>query len=68
MTFERVTHFKFLDVVFKENITWTDHVNKISKEISRYTGQIFSTRSFSNTVKKATTLYMDPLAHPILYS
>ncbi len=32
---DRVTHFNFLGFTINENLTWTDHINKIANKISQ---------------------------------
>lgn len=66
---EGVTHFKFLGVVFQENLRWTDHVHKTSNETSHFLDKyIFHKRSSPIMIKKVAIFYIDPLTHSILYS
>lgn len=42
---ERVTIYKFLGILFEENLSWTPHVNKIHASISRSIGILYKIRT-----------------------
>ncbi len=53
---DRVKQFNFLGLTINENLTWTDHINKIANKISQNLG-ILNKLKFILPIKVKTIMY-----------